>query len=186
MAKWDERLLNQTFREDDVKLIRSLPIHAEMEDILGWHFDSKVSLWNQPTRCIGRWCKEHYNLAALVDQRGSRRRDCFGCGGRREIDGGGREKESRPGSGIHCSCKCWQTETTRALRESELLSESTVRLSTGSDRSMMCWKSNSDGAYFLMSGWGRWDMLYGITKELLGELEQEVSLFFRAPFTLNF
>jgi hypothetical protein len=44
MAKWDERLLNQTFREDDVKLIRSLPIHAEMEDILGWHFDSKVSL----------------------------------------------------------------------------------------------------------------------------------------------
>ena len=32
---WDKQLLNQTFWEEDVKVIRSLPIHMEMEDILG-------------------------------------------------------------------------------------------------------------------------------------------------------
>jgi hypothetical protein len=35
------QLLEQTFWEEDVTLIRSLPGHADMGDILGWHFDNK-------------------------------------------------------------------------------------------------------------------------------------------------
>lgn len=34
----------QTFWEEDVHLTRSLPVHAEMEDVVGWHFD-----------CMGRF-----------------------------------------------------------------------------------------------------------------------------------
>jgi hypothetical protein len=39
--EWDIELLSQTFREDDVQVIRTIPIHTEMNDVVGWHFDSK-------------------------------------------------------------------------------------------------------------------------------------------------
>lgn len=39
--QWDVQLLEQTFWEEDVKLIRSIPVHREMDDVVGWHFDSK-------------------------------------------------------------------------------------------------------------------------------------------------
>lgn len=39
--QWDVQLLSQTFWEEDIKLICSLPLHMEMDDIVGWHFDSK-------------------------------------------------------------------------------------------------------------------------------------------------
>ena len=38
---WDLQLLSQTFREEDVKVIRSIPVHVEMDDVLAWHFDNK-------------------------------------------------------------------------------------------------------------------------------------------------
>jgi hypothetical protein len=31
---WDLQLLSQTFWEEDVKVIRSIPVHVEMEDII--------------------------------------------------------------------------------------------------------------------------------------------------------
>jgi hypothetical protein len=39
--KWDDQLLNQTFWEEDVKIIKSIPIHVEMGDMIAWHFDKK-------------------------------------------------------------------------------------------------------------------------------------------------
>jgi hypothetical protein len=40
-AQWDSRLVNETFFEQDAKLILSLPVHPDMEDVLAWHDDSK-------------------------------------------------------------------------------------------------------------------------------------------------
>jgi len=37
----DVQLLAQTFWEEDVQVIRSLPVHTEMDDVVGWHYDSK-------------------------------------------------------------------------------------------------------------------------------------------------
>jgi hypothetical protein len=39
--QWDDQLLHQTFWEDDIKLIKSLPVHTDMNDIVGWHYDKK-------------------------------------------------------------------------------------------------------------------------------------------------
>lgn len=39
--QWDTQLLTQTFWEEDVKLIRSMPVHTEMDDVVGWHFGPK-------------------------------------------------------------------------------------------------------------------------------------------------
>lgn len=33
--QWDVQLLVQTFREEDVQLIRSIPVHLEMDDVVG-------------------------------------------------------------------------------------------------------------------------------------------------------
>jgi hypothetical protein len=38
---WDLQLLSQTFWEEDVKVIRTIPVHVEMDDVLAWHFDEK-------------------------------------------------------------------------------------------------------------------------------------------------
>jgi hypothetical protein len=38
---WDIELVKQTFVEEDVKLILSLPVHAELDDVLAWHYDSR-------------------------------------------------------------------------------------------------------------------------------------------------
>jgi hypothetical protein len=39
--QWDTPLLQQIFSEEDVQAIRCIPIHLEMEDVVGWHFDAK-------------------------------------------------------------------------------------------------------------------------------------------------
>jgi len=39
--QWDSSLLEQIFWEDDAQLIKSIPIHPDMEDIIGWHYDPK-------------------------------------------------------------------------------------------------------------------------------------------------
>jgi hypothetical protein len=39
--QWDEQLLAQSFWDVDVYLIKALPIHLDMPDIVGWHFDNK-------------------------------------------------------------------------------------------------------------------------------------------------
>lgn len=39
--QWDVELLKQMFHEEDVRLIRSIPVHVDMEDAIGWHFDNK-------------------------------------------------------------------------------------------------------------------------------------------------
>jgi hypothetical protein len=38
---WDEELIRQTFDPDDVQTILSIPVHEDMDDLVGWHFDSK-------------------------------------------------------------------------------------------------------------------------------------------------
>jgi hypothetical protein len=40
-GSWDEDLLKQTFRTDDVDLILSIPVHTELDDIVAWHYDKK-------------------------------------------------------------------------------------------------------------------------------------------------
>lgn len=39
--EWDEPLVRQTFWEEDVEHILSIPVHTDMKDVVGWHFDSK-------------------------------------------------------------------------------------------------------------------------------------------------
>lgn len=39
--KWDIPLLEQIFGEEDVQLVRSIPLNTEMDAALGWHFDAK-------------------------------------------------------------------------------------------------------------------------------------------------
>jgi len=39
--KWDVPLLKQVFWEEDVQLIRSVHVHLDMDDIVGWHYDRK-------------------------------------------------------------------------------------------------------------------------------------------------
>jgi len=38
---WDEPLVRQTFFEEDVRLILSLPTHPELDDVVAWHYDPK-------------------------------------------------------------------------------------------------------------------------------------------------
>jgi hypothetical protein len=40
-GQWDIPLLEQTFWNEDVQAIRAIPVHADMPDIVGWHFDRK-------------------------------------------------------------------------------------------------------------------------------------------------
>ena len=40
-GQWDVQLLNQTFWEEDIQIIRAILVHAEMEYVVGWHYDSK-------------------------------------------------------------------------------------------------------------------------------------------------
>lgn len=39
--QWDVPLLEEMFRDEDVQAIQSIPIHLEMNDDVGWHFDAK-------------------------------------------------------------------------------------------------------------------------------------------------
>ena len=38
---WDISLLQQIFTEEDVQMNGSIPVHQEMDDVVGWHFDAK-------------------------------------------------------------------------------------------------------------------------------------------------
>lgn len=38
---WDIPLLEEIFREEDIQIIRFIPTHHEMDDVVGWHFDEK-------------------------------------------------------------------------------------------------------------------------------------------------
>jgi hypothetical protein len=39
-GQWDTLLVTQTFVEEDSKLILSLPVHSDMEDVIAWHYDN--------------------------------------------------------------------------------------------------------------------------------------------------
>lgn len=41
--QWDVALIQQVFGNEDAKIIRSIPIHTDIEDSVGWHFDVKGS-----------------------------------------------------------------------------------------------------------------------------------------------
>lgn len=38
---WDAQLVEQTFSEEDARLILALPIHIELDDCVAWHYDRK-------------------------------------------------------------------------------------------------------------------------------------------------
>uniref|UniRef100_I1QUQ8 Reverse transcriptase zinc-binding domain-containing protein n=1 Tax=Oryza glaberrima TaxID=4538 RepID=I1QUQ8_ORYGL len=40
-GSWDEDLLQQIFWEEDVQVIKTIPVHVELEDTLAWHFDPR-------------------------------------------------------------------------------------------------------------------------------------------------
>ena len=74
--QWDIPLLQQTFLEEDVQAIRSIPIHQEMEDVVGWHFDAKGQFSVKSAYKVQRNCK-------LREQR------CLTRAGTGSSDGGG-------------------------------------------------------------------------------------------------
>lgn len=39
--KWDTELIENMFWEPDVQLIQSIPVHTDMDDMVGWHFDTR-------------------------------------------------------------------------------------------------------------------------------------------------
>jgi hypothetical protein len=41
MGTWDEELIWQTFHQDGMQTILAIPVHEDMDDVVGWHFDSK-------------------------------------------------------------------------------------------------------------------------------------------------
>jgi hypothetical protein len=57
IEQWDVPLLNQIFWEEDVQIIRSMPIYLEMEDIVGWHFDNKRMVWVKSACKVQRACE---------------------------------------------------------------------------------------------------------------------------------
>ena len=47
---WDVQLLTQMFWEEDVRMIRSLPVHLDMNDVVGWQrpFFCQIGLQGTP------------------------------------------------------------------------------------------------------------------------------------------
>jgi hypothetical protein len=41
MGQWDVELITQTFVEEDVKIILSIPVHLELDDVVAWHYDNR-------------------------------------------------------------------------------------------------------------------------------------------------
>lgn len=41
LGTWDESLVRQTFHQDDVQTILSIPIAEDYDDCISWHFDPK-------------------------------------------------------------------------------------------------------------------------------------------------
>jgi hypothetical protein len=39
--QWDEDLVKYSFFEEDAKVILSIPIHPELDDVVAWHYDPK-------------------------------------------------------------------------------------------------------------------------------------------------
>ena len=40
-GSWDHDLLEQTFWEEDVEIIKAIPVHQDMDDVIAWHFDGR-------------------------------------------------------------------------------------------------------------------------------------------------
>ena len=40
-GSWDTELLDQTFWEEDAAVIKSIPTHLDMDDVMAWHFDTR-------------------------------------------------------------------------------------------------------------------------------------------------
>jgi hypothetical protein len=38
---WDEQLVNATFSESGTQLILNIPLRADVDDFIAWHFDNK-------------------------------------------------------------------------------------------------------------------------------------------------
>ena len=36
---WDHDLLEQTFWQEDAEIIKAIPVHHDMDDVIAWHFD---------------------------------------------------------------------------------------------------------------------------------------------------
>lgn len=66
-GSWDDGLLVQTFWEEDVAAIKSIPVHAKMEDMVAWHYDMRG--------CFS--VKSAYKVQREIDRRSSMR----GCPG---------------------------------------------------------------------------------------------------------
>jgi hypothetical protein len=41
IGKWYSSLVTQIFVEQDAKLILSLLVHTDMEDLIAWHYDNR-------------------------------------------------------------------------------------------------------------------------------------------------
>jgi len=40
---WDHELLEQTFWGEDAEIIKTVPVHQDMDDVVAWHFVIKGS-----------------------------------------------------------------------------------------------------------------------------------------------
>jgi hypothetical protein len=40
-GQWDVELVTQTFFEEDVRSILSIPVHQDLEDVVAWHYDTR-------------------------------------------------------------------------------------------------------------------------------------------------
>ena len=60
-GSWDHELLEQTFWEEDVEIIKAIPVHQDMEDVIAWHFNERGLFSVRPAYKIHReisWMNE--------------------------------------------------------------------------------------------------------------------------------
>ena len=72
----DEDLVQQVFFEDDAKLILALPVHAQLDDVVAWHYDSKGVFS----------VRSAYKVQRVHDRRVSRQGAPSSSGGRAQDD----------------------------------------------------------------------------------------------------
>jgi hypothetical protein len=61
-GQWDDLLVvTQTFVEEDAKVILSLPVHVDMEDVIAWHYDTRGIFTVRSAYKVPRELKMHRN-----------------------------------------------------------------------------------------------------------------------------
>jgi hypothetical protein len=136
-GQWDVDLLNQTFWEEDVHIIRSIPVHVEMEDAISWHYETK-----------GQFSvKSAYKVHRQTVLRGQRRSAGSGSG-----DNSDEARFWNKLWSIDCQPKVkhflWRLSHNTLLAMKRVLQRRGMKLDT---KCCMCGRLDEDGGHLLLN-----------------------------------